>query len=78
MFFKNKKHSSWITIFLIVSLNFLHHACGNSEDFDNSSFLNETKSALNKMNKTFITVGDSGTILTSSDGASWTSKTSET
>ena len=80
MFFKNVRNNRWITILLIVLVSFIHHACNSSEDYDNSSFLNETKSVLgnsdnssdNSSNNTFVVTGDSGTILTSSDGTSWT------
>ena len=55
------KNSSLITIYLIVFLSFIHHACGSSDDYDNSSFLIETK---NDFVPPFMVVGDSGTIVT--------------
>ena len=79
MFFKNVRNNRWITILLIVLVSFIHHACNSSEDYDNSSFLNETKSVLgNSDRNSFVVAGNAGTILTSSDGTSWTSRTSGT
>ena len=76
MFFKKVRNKSLIIILLITLVSFIHHACGSSEDYDNSSFLNETKSVFKL--KLFLAVGEYGTILTSSDGTSWTSQTSGT
>ena len=47
------RKNSLITIFLIVFLSFIHHACGSSDDYDNSSFLTETKNVLDNDDNNF-------------------------
>ena len=73
------RNNSLITIFLIVFLSFIHHACGSSDDYDNSLFLTETKNVLdNDDNRTksalFVAVGDNATLISSSDGVTWTKR----
>ena len=69
MFFKIYIKLSWFKFFFIVVLSFIHNSCGDDGSYNNSGFLTETK---NYLIPPFIIVGDSGTILTSTDSVNWT------
>ena len=60
--------------FIFFILNLLIIGCDGSYDSNNDELITDFKSTTRK----FVTVGYSGTILTSTDGTSWTSKTSGT
>ncbi len=74
---------------ILITLTFLIMGCDGSYEsnkdemvtelktYDNDTSDNDT-SACSSSGCMFVTVGNSGTILTSSDGTSWTSRTSGT
>ena len=58
--------------FIIFFLTFLIIGCDGSYQSNDDEMVSELKSN----DKKFVSVGELGTILTSSDGTSWTSRTS--